>query len=62
MLGGDAVLVDKAAEALGPGCAHKPFRERVRPGRPNGCLDDPGTYRSHHLVKGPDELGVLVTD
>ena len=49
-------------QALGPGCPHKSFGERVRPGRSNGCLDDSGADRSHHLVEGPDELGVPVTD
>ena len=49
-------------QALGPGCEHEPFRERVRLGRSKGCLDNPGAERSHHLVKGPDELAVPVTD
>jgi hypothetical protein len=44
------------------GCEHEPFGERVRPGRSEGCLDDLGTDRSHHLVKGPNELAVTVTD
>ena len=35
-------------QALGPGGPHKSFRERVRPGRSEGCLDDLGTDRSHH--------------
>ena len=35
-------------QALGPGCEHEPFGERVRPGRSEGCLDDLGTDRSHH--------------
>jgi hypothetical protein len=39
-------------QALGPGCEHEAFGERVRPGRSEGCLDDLGTDRSHHLVKG----------
>ena len=49
-------------QALGPGCEHEPFSERVRPGRSEGCLDDLGTDRSHHLVKGANELAVTVTD
>src|ERR1035438_547598 len=49
-------------QALGPGCAHKSLRERVRPGRSKGCLDDSCAYRSHHLVKWPNELAVPVTD
>ena len=49
-------------QALGPGCAHKALGERVRAGRPHGCLDNPGVDRPHHLVEGPDELGVTVTD
>ena len=49
-------------EALGPCCAHKSLRERVRPRRPNGCLDDPGTGRAQYFVKWPDELCIAVTD
>ena len=49
-------------EALSPGCPHEPFGKRVRPGRPHGCLDDPSAGRLHHLVEGPDELGVAVPD
>ena len=53
---------EQPVEALGPGCPHEPFGERVRPGRPYGREDDPGADRPHHLVEGPDELGVPVTD
>ena len=49
-------------QALRPGCEHEPFGERVRAGRSKGCLDDAGTYRSHHLVKWPNELTVAVAD
>jgi hypothetical protein len=41
---------------------HEPFGERVRLGRSEGCFDDPGAHRSHHLVEGPYELGIAVTD
>jgi hypothetical protein len=60
---GIAFTADKhPVQALGPGCEHEPFGEGVRPGRSEGCFDDPGANRSHHLVKGPDELAVPVTD
>jgi hypothetical protein len=49
-------------QALGPGTEHKSFSESVRPGRLEGCFDDPGAHRCHHLVEGSDELGIAVTD
>ena len=49
-------------EALGPRRPDKAFGESVRSGRPDGRPDDPGANRPHHLVEGPDELGVPVTD
>ena len=49
-------------QALGSGCADKAFGESVRPGRPDGGLDDLGADRAHYLVEGPDELGVPVTN
>jgi hypothetical protein len=53
---------EQPVQALGSCCAHKSFRERVRHGRSDGGLDDPGTDRTQCLVKGPDELTVTVTD
>ncbi len=48
--------------ALGPSREHEPFRKSVCLWRSERCFDNSGTYRSHHLVKGPDELTVPVTD
>jgi hypothetical protein len=56
-------IADKyPVQALGPGCEHEPLGESVRPGRSKGCFDDPGSNRSHHLVKWPNELTVAVAD
>jgi len=49
-------------QALGPSREREPFRKSVCLWRSEGCFDNSGTYRSHHLVKGPDELTVPVTD
>lgn len=49
-------------QALGPGCEHEPFGERVHLARSEGCFDDSGAHRPNDFVKGPDELGVPVTD
>ena len=49
-------------EALGPRSSYEPFGDRVRPWRPHGCFDNAGADRPHHLVEGPDELGVTVAD
>jgi hypothetical protein len=60
---GMAFTSDKhPVQALGSGCEHEPFGERVRLGRSEGCFDGPGAHRCNHLVKRPDELGVPVTD
>jgi hypothetical protein len=60
---GMALTADEnPVQALGSCCPDKPLGERVRPGRPDGCLDDPGADRSHHLVERPDELRIAVTD
>src|ERR1017187_827869 len=48
---------EQPVQALGTCRAHKSFGERVRPRRPNGGLDDPGTSRAQYFVKGPDEVG-----
>jgi hypothetical protein len=48
---------EQPVEALGPGCSHEPFGERVRAGRPHRCLDDPGADSPHHLVEGTDAQG-----
>jgi hypothetical protein len=63
----DAVGLALAADehpvqALGPCWAHKSFCERVRPRRPNGCLDNSSAGRAEYFVKGPDELGVPIAD
>ncbi len=55
-------IPEHPVQALGPGCAHKSFREHVRPRRPNGGLDDLGAGRAQDLVEGPDELCISVTD
>jgi hypothetical protein len=55
-------LNEHPVEALGPRRPDKALRERVRPGRPDRGLDDPGADRPHHLVKWADELGVPVAD
>jgi hypothetical protein len=49
-------------KALGPRCSDKAFGERVRPRRPYGCPDHPSADRPHHLVEGPDELRVTITN
>ena len=60
---GMAFTADKhPVQALGSGCEHEPFGERVRLGRSEGCFDGSDAHRCNHLVKRPDELGVPVTD
>ena len=49
-------------EALGPRRPHKAFRDRVRPRRADGGLDDFGTFRSEDLVETGGELRVPVPD
>jgi hypothetical protein len=53
---------EQPVQALGSCGADEAFGDRVRLRRPDGCLDDPGPGRAHHLVEGPDELGVPVAD
>ncbi len=49
-------------EALGPRCAHKAFRERVRPRRADGGFDDFGTFRLEDVVETGGELPIPVAD
>ncbi len=49
-------------QAFGPRCEHEPFGKSICFWRSEGCFDNFGAYRCHHLVKGPDELCIPVTD
>jgi hypothetical protein len=53
---------EQPVQALGPGCPHKPFGERVRSGGTDRGEDDPGADRLQHLVEGTDELRIEVPD
>jgi len=55
---GDQHLV----QALSAGAAHPALRDRVRPRRPDGRLDDPHAGRGEHPVEHGGELGVPVPD
>lgn len=55
---GDQHLV----QALSAGAAHPALRDRVRPRRPDGRLDDPRAGRGEHPVEHGGELGVPVPD
>ena len=49
-------------EALGSRCPHKAFRDRVRPRRADGGLDDLGAFRLEDVVETGRELRVPVAD
>ena len=57
-LAGDQHLV----QALAAGAGNPPLRGRVRPGRPDGRLDDPHADGGEHGVERRGELGVRVPD
>jgi hypothetical protein len=51
--------VIEALTAKGP---HEPLRERVRPRRSDGRLDDPHTIGSEYLIEGSGEPAITVPD
>jgi len=53
---------EQPVQALRPGCEHEPLGESVRPGGTKWRPDNSRSYRSHHLVEGPDEFAVPATD
>ncbi len=42
---------EQPVQALGPGCPHEPFGERVGPRRPYGSEDDPGARRPRVITR-----------
>jgi hypothetical protein len=57
------VAVDQqVVEALAPRRSRIPFREGVRPGRPDRGLDDPHAGAGEYLVERRRELAVAVAD
>ena len=49
-------------ETLAAQRSHQPFRDRVRPWRPDRSLDDPRAIAGEYLIEGRGELAVAVAD
>jgi hypothetical protein len=52
----------KTVEALPADGPYEPLGERLRAGRPQGCVKDPNAFGAEHLVDAGGELGVSIPD
>src|SRR5260370_40713924 len=56
------LVVDEEPVGIAPYAAHIPFRDHIRSGRSDRCLDHPGAERSENAIEGPGELRVAIPD